>query len=281
MKFLKTQNISKYSAQDETFIVHRPSGRAVIKSTDSLKLPIGAKLQRPIRPTESMIRYTTDDTSTHEMTDVANHYPTQAIGLEIYHEGQWFPLRLKEPAKIQKKFLGNGNWDAILQPNEDISKWFPISGEPLDIVVGLEQGFDPQDYIDSMLVLVENVFQISGTNFTLEESDGIVVGVEVVTGGTGLTPNSTTIPVTFSSPDVTGTTATGLGTTDGTGTLTEITITDPGAGYTGATTPTVTVTGETGPSSYTVKLAKPGWHIKFLSAVPDTKPVHVYYGFEQ
>jgi hypothetical protein len=131
-----------------------------------------------------------------------------------------------------------------------------------------------------MIVIVENVFQVSGTNFTLEESDGIVVGVEVLTGGTGLTPNSTTIPVVFSAPDVTGTTATGLGTTDGAGIITEINITNPGSGYTGAATPTVTVTGATG-GSYSVKIAKPGWHIKFLSAVPDTKPVIVYFGYDQ
>lgn len=147
-------------------------------------------------------------------------------------------------------------------------------------VPGLEQGLDPADYVDNMIVIVENVFQVSGTNFTLEESDGIVVGVEVLTGGTGLTPNSTTIPVVFSAPNVAGTTTTGLGTTDGAGVITEINITNPGSGYTGATTPTVTVTGATG-GSYSVKIAKPGWHIKFLSAVPDTKPVIVYFGYDQ
>jgi hypothetical protein len=59
-----------------------------------------------------------------------------------------------------------------------------------------------------------------------------------------------------------------------------ISIDTPGSGYTGLEAYTVSVAGETG-GSYTVKIAKPGWHIKFLSAVHNTKPVIVYYGYDQ
>ena len=281
MKYLKTQNLSKYSPNNKTLIVQYPTNQVNIESKSSIKLPTGDQIFRPYYPAEGMIRYNIDPNSGHEISDTAVYWdPARPVGFEMYYEGQWYPLRLQGPARVRKENLGLGTWDLINQPNEDISKWFPISGDPLPYVPGLEQGLDPADYVDNMIVIVENVFQVSGTNFTLEESDGIVVGVEVVTGGTGLTPNSTTIPVVFSAPDVAGTTATGLGTTDGAGDIIEINITNPGSGYTGATTPTVTVTGAIG-GSYSVKIAKPGWHIKFLSAVPDTKPVIVYFGYDQ
>ena len=281
MKYLKTQNLSKYSPNDKTLIVQYPTNQVNIESKSSIKLPTGDQIFRPYYPAEGMIRYNVDPNSGHEISDTAVYWdPTRPVGFEMYYEGQWYPIRTQGPARVRKENLGVGTWDLISQPNEDISKWFPISGNPLPYVPGLEQGLDPADYVDNMIVIVENVFQVSGTNFTLEESDGIVVGVEVLTGGTGLTPNSTTIPVVFSAPNVAGTTTTGLGTTDGAGVITEINITNPGSGYTGATTPTVTVTGATG-GSYSVKIAKPGWHIKFLSAVPDTKPVIVYFGYDQ
>jgi hypothetical protein len=281
MKFLKTQNLSKFSITDSKFIVKHPTGRAIFSSQDSVRLPKGDIDNRPYTGSEEtgMLRFTTNDTADHEFADTPVYWPNRAVGLEAYFEGQWYPVRLQGPAKVIKDDLGVGNWDAITQPNTDISKYFPISGDPLTYVPGLAQGLNPLDYVDNMMVLVENVVQISGTNFDLIESAGIVVGVKVNTGGTGLAPN-TTVPVTFSAPDIAGSTATGTATTNGAGTVTAINITSGGAGYTGATTPTVTVTGATG-GSYTVKIAKPGWHIKFLSAVPNTKPVTVYTGYDQ
>jgi hypothetical protein len=271
MKFLKQKNISKFSVSDDTFIVYPNSTRAKINSNNSLRLPVGLYAERPADPENGMIRYNTDLTSAFtENVNVENYFPSAVIGFEVYYDGVWIPLRTQGPATITKYFAGNGNWDAILQPNEDISKWFPISGDPLPIVPASA---------DAVMVIVENVFQVSTTNFTLEQTDGEVVGVQVNAGGTGLATNAS-IAVTFSAPDVTGTTATGVAHTDGTGEVTSITITNGGSGYTGASTPTVSVTGETG-GSYTVKIAKPGYHIKFLSAVPDTKPVNIYYGYDQ
>lgn len=281
MKYLKSQNLSKYSPTNKTFIVKHPTAEVNIESKSSIKMPIGEQEFRPYYPVEGMVRFNSSTNAGHDIGDTATYWdPTRPVGFEVYYEGQWYPVRLQGPAKIVKDDLGVGNWDAALQPNEDLSKYFPISGEPLTYVPGLAYGLDPLDYVDNMIVIVENVIQISGTNFDLVESDGIVVGVEVVTGGLGLAPSSS-IPVTFSAPDVAGTTATGVAITDGAGEVTEINVTDPGSGYTGASTPTVTVPGEIVAGTYTVKLAKPGWHLKFLSAVPDSKPVIVFYGYDQ
>jgi hypothetical protein len=269
MKYLKTKNISKHSISDRSFIVEQPNGKITTNSRNSIKIPTGEINRRPETPDQGMIRFTTNDTADHEDSNIDEFFGNRPVGLEAYFDGEWRPVRLQGPATINQYNAGQGNWDAGLQPNEDLSRFFPISGEPLPVI--------PLSG-NNVIVLVENVMQISGTNFDLIESQGEVFAVQVTTGGTGLTPNSTTIPVTFSAPG-TGTTAQGLGVADATGELTEITITNPGSGYTSA--PTVTVTGETGPSSYTVKITKPGWHLEFLSAVPDEKTVTVYFGFDQ
>ena len=280
MKFLKTQNLSKFSITDSKFIVKHPTGRAIFSSQDSVSLPKGDIAARPFTGSEEtgMLRFTAETTANHEFSDTGTYWPSRQIGLEAFFEGQWYPVRLQGPAKVIKSDLGVGNYDAITQPNQDISKYFPISGDPLTYVPGLAQGLNPLDYVDNMMVLVENVVQISGTNFDLIESDGIVVGVQVVSGGTGLTP-STPVAVTFTTPTG-GVAATGTATVDGGGVVTAISVTAGGEGYDGSESYTVTVPGATG-GSYVVKIAKPGWHIKFLSAVPNTKPVTVYTGYDQ
>jgi hypothetical protein len=329
MKYLKTKNISKFSVADRSFIVEQPSGKITTNSQNSIKLPTGAIERRPTVPDQGMIRFTTDDTGNHEDVNTANYFPTRPVGLEAYFDGEWRPVRLQGPAAITKTLLGTGNWDAINQPNEDLSRFFPSSGEPLAIVPNSG---------DSVIVLVENVFQIHGTgnNFRLIESSGEVRAVEITNGGSNyLTPANVT--VTFADPfsgsgwssggsttigdyiffidgsdknwyyvtvggllgtsgpnhtsgssangettlTYVGTTARGIVTIVG-GEITEVTITDIGAGYT--TVPAVSFNdsgAEGAGAAGTAVITKPGWHIEFFSAVPDTKKVYIYYGFDQ
>jgi hypothetical protein len=76
--------------------------------------------------------------------------------------------------------------------------------------------------------------------------DAVDTAVTVDFGGLGYTPptvpGTPTIPVTFSASP-TGDTAIGLATSDATGKITSITVTDPGSGYTVA--PTITIDGPT------------------------------------
>jgi hypothetical protein len=329
MKYLKTKNISKFSIADRSFIVEQPSGKITTNSQDSIKIPTGVLERRPVVPDQGMIRFTTDDTNNHEDVNVENYFPSRPIGIEAYFDGEWRPIRLQGPAEITKTLLGTGNWDAILQPNEDLSRFFPTSGEPLAIVPNSG---------DSVIVLVENVFQIHGTgnNFRLIESSGEVRAVEITNGGsTYNTPANVT--VTFADPfsgsgwsnggtvtlgdyiffvdgsdknwyyvtvggtlgssgptHTTGSSANGdttltyVGTTArGTvtivaGEITEVTVTDIGSGYT--TVPAVSFNdsgAEGAGAAGTAVITKPGWHIEFFSAVPDTKKVYIYYGFDQ
>lgn len=328
MKYLKTKNISKFSIADRGFIIEQPSGKITTNSQDSIKIPTGALERRPVVSDQGMIRFTTDDAGNHEDANVANYFPTRPIGIEAYFDGSWRPVRLQGPSAVTKYYAGMGNYDAILQPNEDLSRFFPSSGEPLPII---------PESADNIIVLVENVWQFSNDNFNLIESPGEVVAVEVTNGGSNYnTPGNVT--VAFADPfsgaawsnggsvtagdyifHITGsdknwyyvTTGGILGSTGPThttgsssngatlltyvgttargnvtvvaGEVTEVTITETGAGYT--TVPAVSFNDSSGSpgagASGTAVITKPGWHIEFLSAVPDTKKVHIYFGFDQ
>jgi len=329
MKYLKTKNISKFSVADRGFIIEQPSGKITTNSQNSIKIPTGALERRPVVPDQGMIRFTTNDVANHEDVNVENYFPSRPIGIEAYFDGSWRPIRLQGPSTVTKYYAGMGNYDAILQPNEDLSRFFPSSGEPLPIV---------PESADNIIVLVENVFQISGDNFNLIESSGEVVAVEITNGGSNYnTPANVTVtfddpftgaawapstslnlsdyiyyvnggvknwyrvvtPGTTSSSSgpthtsgsslngnvlfaYVGTTARGNVTVIG-GEVTEVTIIDTGSGYTSV--PAVSFNDTSGSpgadAAGTAVITKSGWHIEFLSAVPDTKKVHIYYGFDQ
>lgn len=267
MKYLKTKNVSKHSISDRSFIIEQPSGKITTNSQDSIKIPTGELNRRPIVPDQGMIRFTTSDAATHEDVNIANFFGDRPIGIEAYFDGEWRPIRLQGPATITKFNAGSGSWDAILQPNESLSIYFPSSGDALPIVPASA---------DNILVLVENVFQISGTNFELVETDGEIVAFEITNPGSGYT----TMNISITTTDSTGSGASVTPVLDG-GELDSITIDDPGSGYNDASLITVSITGDGAGAAATARIIKPGWHIKFLSAVPDTKPVTIYFGFDQ
>lgn len=149
MRFLKQKTLSKYSPSDNAFMVYdtRDSvtsngGRAVMDITGALRVPKGTTDQRP-RLTgvrnggggNGFIRY-----NTSLGPDGINE-----IGLEAYIGGVWEVVKSPGVAAIQKQTLGPGN---------DVDTIFG----PLDQVPASE---------NSIIVLVENVMQISDTNFNL------------------------------------------------------------------------------------------------------------------
>jgi len=143
MKFLKTKNISKFSASDNAYIQY-PSGRIFIDSTNSMRLPKGATADRPQTSLaqSGMVRYNTT-------SDPTANPSTTSLGLEVYHDGAWRTVRFKGASTITKQTLS------------------PVGN-------AVETVFGPLTYVpataDNIIVLVENVPQISTTNFTLEQS---------------------------------------------------------------------------------------------------------------
>ena len=139
MKFLKTKNISKFSISDRTLIAYPdsngPGGRVVLNSHGGLMLPKGTTSQRPQL---SGVRQPTDANGTIR-------YNTTTSSIEAYVGGAWEVVRAPGAASITKQTLGPGN---------DVDTTFG----PLTLTPSAD---------DNILVLVENVMQISVTNFNL------------------------------------------------------------------------------------------------------------------
>lgn len=143
MKFLKSKNISKFSINDRTLIAYPdangPGGRVVMNSHGGLMLPKGSTSQRPQL---TGVRQPTDANGTIR-------YNTTTSSIEAYVGGAWEVVRAPGSATITKQTLGPG--DAVT------TDFGPLTLTPTAA--------------DNIIVLVENVMQISTTNFTLINSN--------------------------------------------------------------------------------------------------------------
>ncbi len=138
MKFLKQKNISKYSVTDQTLFTNH-FGRAVMGLSGGLRLPQGTTAQRP---QTSGVRYPGDSS---EFADGTIRYNLDTNSLEALIAGVWEVVRAPGATTITKQTLGPGN-------NIDVT-FGPLTLTPSSA--------------DNIIVLVENVMQISTTNYTL------------------------------------------------------------------------------------------------------------------
>lgn len=137
MRFLKQKTISKYSPSDNTLFTNH-YGRAVMDLTGGLRLPKGSTSERP------------------QLSGVRNpngangfiRYNTTTNSIEAYIDGVWEVVRAPGATTITKQTLGPGD--------------------------ATETTFGPLTQIPSsennILVFVENVFQISDTNYNLVDN---------------------------------------------------------------------------------------------------------------
>jgi hypothetical protein len=137
MRFLKQKTLSKYSPSDQTLFANH-YGRAVMEITGGLRLPKGTTAERPqlsgVRTTggpNGFMRYNTTTNS-----------------IEAYVDGVWEVVRAPGATAITKQTLGPGN---------EIQTTFG----PLVKIPNSE---------NNILVFVENVFQISDTNYNLVDN---------------------------------------------------------------------------------------------------------------
>lgn len=147
MKFLKTKNISKFSINDRTLIAYPdangPGGRVVMNSRGGLMLPKGTTGQRPQL---TGVRQQTDANGTIR-------YNTSDSTIEAYVGGTWVVVASPVASAITKQTLGPGDGtETVFGP---LNSTFVTSYSASD---------------DNVLVLVENVFQISTTNYSVEQS---------------------------------------------------------------------------------------------------------------
>jgi len=140
MKFLKTQNISRYGLTDNVFRAN-PYGRYIMDGVGALRLPKGTTAQRP-------------QLSGVSVPDGSNgyiRYNTTNNELEAYISGVWETVRASGSNTISKQTLGPGDYvETIFGPL--IQDPPAPSGPPFDYPI---------------IVLIENVIQISGTNYDL------------------------------------------------------------------------------------------------------------------
>jgi len=139
MKFLKTKNVSKFSINDRTIVAYPggngPGARVVMNAHGGLMLPKGTTSERPQL---TGVRQPTDANGTIR-------YNTTTSSIEAYVGGAWEVVRAPGAASITKQTLG---------PGDDIDTIFG----PLTQVPAAD---------DNILVLVENVMQISVTNYNI------------------------------------------------------------------------------------------------------------------
>jgi hypothetical protein len=154
MKFLKQKNISKYSITDQTLFTNQ-YGRAVMGLTGGLRLPQGTTVQRP---QTSGVRY---PGNASEFADGTIRYNLDTNSLEALIAGVWEVVRAPGATTITKQTLGPGN---------DVDVNFgPLTLTPSSA--------------DNIIVLVENVMQISTTNYTLTSSNTVITFTSPVPSG--------------------------------------------------------------------------------------------------
>lgn len=147
MKFLKQQNLSQFSISDNTILANT-YGRVVIDASGGLLLPKGTTAQRP--QTDG-VRQPTNAYGT-----IRYNVETNNIEAYIYNEdtgnpgGIWEAVKSSSKTVIKKQTLGPGDGTETV--------FGPLIEKPAND--------------DNILVLVENVLQISVTNFNVVYSDG-------------------------------------------------------------------------------------------------------------
>lgn len=142
MRLLKAQNTNLRNIYGKG-VKYDVDGQVIMDSTNAMLVPKGTTGQQPTAFVNGHVRY---NTTTDEF--------------EFYSDNEWRKVRYKEPTSIYQQSLGVGDDDEkVFGPldTQDPDHPIPASAE-------------------NMLVFVENVFQISGTNYTMVQNPTITDG---------------------------------------------------------------------------------------------------------
>jgi len=142
MRLIKAQTTNLRSIKG-TGVKHDITNNTVIDTTKATLVAKGTTAERPVTPINGYLRYNTD----------VNEF-------EFYQNSAWRKVRYKEPnhVGITQQNLGSGDAvETIFGPLNSGDSDYPVPAAAQNI-----------------LVFVENVFQISGTNYTLVQNPGPV-----------------------------------------------------------------------------------------------------------
>jgi len=279
MRLLKAQNTNlrniygkgvKYTVEDEAVVDSTYAFRLPRGTGDTLYPPGTPQNQRPLNPVNGQMRY---NTTLNEM--------------ELYENGAWRNLRYAEPFPIGiiQQTLGYGD------ANETI---FGIldSGEP-DFPVPVA----PQN----VLVLVENVFQIAGTNYGLIQNPARANTISSIisVGATTVIETSTDHGysadnlVEITNLNASGDIVEGLNTGDSTGpgyctilsipaaNQIEVDVNTTGGNTGSYPSPSGTLADVRRVSSLDGLAYPEGWYLEFSSAPDIGKPITVLHNFDK
>jgi len=285
MKFLKSQNTSRYSPSDNSFQVN-PYGRAVMDFNGAVMVPKGTTAERP---DITNVRQPAEGNSTYPANGYLR-FNTDTNSFEGYINGVWEVMAAPSASAITKQTLGPGDSSSIL--------FGPMVITPLSA--------------DNLLVFVENVFQISTTNFGLiqnpylpADGDGEEVLATLMSSGTEyviISLGTTDFTLVGAGWETSGSFTVGVsytikvpGTTDF---VTEHGAADNNVGTTFTAAVAGTGTGQALPATYSQSVGdvftyndsvvsatgdgevRPsGTYLQFTSPVPYSKYVTVYHGF--
>ena len=237
MKFLKRNQLNSRNVKDNRIAVEI-TDEVKFDTENVLLIPNGPTTSRPgesgtvTSPVEGHIRYNTTD---HEFE-----------GRQGTPDA-WRKFRFKEPALITQQNLGNG--------------------DAAEIYFGpLDSGYADYPYPElttpqNLFVLIENVYQISTTNYTLVDAPTSSISVAKTDGNPTLITSEAT-------DSMVGATVTGTGIS---GTVTGV---SPGVSLT-------LNTNASGSGTVTATIVRSGRFVEFTSAVPYGKPVTVIHGFDR
>ncbi len=151
MKYLKTKNISRFSINDRSLISYPngngPGNRVVVNAKGGMMLPKGSTAERPQL---TGVRQPTDANGTIR-------YNTSTNQIEAYVGNTWVVVASPVANAITKQTLGPGDGTETV--------FGPLNSTPAYVTAYSASS-------DNVIVLVENVFQISTTNYSIVQSVG-------------------------------------------------------------------------------------------------------------
>lgn len=136
MRLIKANSTNLRSIRGKG-IRYETSQEVIVDSTKSMKIPVGPTSARPMTPENGMMRYNT----------TRNEF-------EFYVQNEWQAIGSKNPTNIVQQNLGVGDDSEV--------NFGPLDSGDAD--------FPIPDSAENILVYVENVPQISTTNYTLVQN---------------------------------------------------------------------------------------------------------------
>lgn len=146
MRYLKSKVLSRFSPSDQTLFTNQ-YGRAVMDIPGGLRLPKGTSAERPqgTKPGDSSVRTLGGVNGFIRYNTDINPATGFEYGIEAYVGGSWEIIRAPGISSVVKQTFTTAD--------------------------GIETTFGPLTIVpkseNNIIVLVENVFQISDTNFNL------------------------------------------------------------------------------------------------------------------